>query len=202
MAPCLPTRWRLRALVAVAALALPAAARASTAGPIRLALADVLDEPVRIGPPDQPRAAILYFMSRASGDASAAFARAVDERLLDAPVDAIAVVDVRRYGGGLLRGIALSRMRASEREVRDSRRERRLARGVDAQPASRWHLVADFDGAVFARFGVASEPARPIAFLVDRAGNLAGPYDDADALCAAFAASTSRPDATRASVLR
>jgi hypothetical protein len=202
-------RAPLRALALLALLAPPATAIASGPSPVRMAFADVLGESVRIGSPDQPRSAILFFMSRRSKDVSTEFARAVDERLVAAQVDSIAIVDVRRYGG-LLRGLALSRMRKSEVESREHRRVRRLAHGVDASPevVSRWHLIADFDGSLFTRFGVEAEPSRPIAFLVDPSGSLRGPYTDADALCAAYAArpgsapSAGPPDQTRASVVR
>jgi len=188
----------------------PSVCAASAATPVaapnvvQLAAVDVLGEPVRIGP-EQRRSTILFFMSKRSREASSEFGRVVDERLLEAPVESVAIVDVRKYGGWL-RGLATSRMQKSEREARARRRERRIARGADASDAAvnRWHLVGDFDGALFARFGVGADPERPLAFLVDPRGELRGPYRDPDALCAAVArlASPSRAEARRAIVAR
>ncbi|MCU1281683.1 MAG: hypothetical protein JWM53_5229, partial [bacterium] len=118
-------------------------------------------------------------MSQRAREASSTFARAVDESLLNAPVEEVGIVDVRRYGG-VLRRLASSYLRKSADEVLVHRRERRLARGVDASPefVNRWHLIGDFDGSLFDRFGVEYEPARPLAFVLGRDGALHGPFAD------------------------
>ena len=179
---------RAAALAAgVALFGLDAAAQASAAPPLHLV--DVLGHPVSLAAPAR-EPTVLIFMSRTAKDASAAFARAVDERLLDRPIESVDIVDLRRYGG-VLRGLATSYLRRSAEEARVRRRERREARGVDASPAAidRWHLIGDFDGSLFARFGVGAEPKQPLAFVVDRAGALHGPFHDVDPVVAAATAS-------------
>ena len=171
-----------------ATLAIVLSVAAVAAAPVELHVLDVLGERVDVAP-DAPNPTVLIFMSRTARDASSLFARTVDERLLDRPVELVGIVDVRRYGG-IFRGLATSRMRRSEEEARVARRQRRLAHGVDASPAAvdRWHLVGDFDGALFRRFGVEAEPAQPVAFVVDGAGELHGPFHDVDAVVAAATA--------------
>jgi len=174
-------------MVAAAWLGLQAAAHAAPVG--RLALEDVLGEAVSLPCAGQQlKATVLFFMSKRSKDESAAFARAVDEKLLNGPVQSVGIVDLRRYGG-IWRGLAMSRLRKSASDGRDHRRERRVARGIDASPevVNRWHLIGDFDGSIFERFGVEREPARPIAFVLDRAGELRGPYSELTGLFDAVA---------------
>lgn len=163
-------------------------AAVASAAPVELHVADVLGERVDVAP-HAHNPTVLIFMSRTAKDASSLFARTVDERLLDQPVELVGIVDVRRYGG-IFRGLATSRMRRSEEEARVARRQRRLDHGVDASPAAvdRWHLVGDFDGALFRRFGVETEPAQPVAFVVDGAGELHGPFRDVDTVVAAATA--------------
>ncbi len=174
------SRFRLAAALTVAAIVSTAAVARASATPLELRIVDVLGNPVKVAPA-APAPTVLIFMSRTAKDASAAFARAVDERLIDRPIESIGIVDVRRYGG-MLRGLATSYMRRSAEESKVKRRERRQQRGVDASPAAveRWHLVGDFDGSLFSRFGVAAEPAEPLAFVVDSRGALHGPFRDVD----------------------
>jgi hypothetical protein len=155
---------------------------------VQLSIADAAGASVQLGP-GQPRPAMLLFMSRASANESSTLLTTFDERTLDAPVDTLAIVDLRQYGGGVTRRLANWRLKRSAEESRTRRRERRQARGVDASPeaVNRWHLVGDFDGALFKRFGVEPEPDHPIGFVVDRAGGVSGPYRDVDALVAAVA---------------
>lgn len=171
-----------------ALLVLLALSRAAAASPdrVHLELRDVNGQPVVVGAPEHQRTTVLFFMSRTSREASTAFARAVDELLLGRAVDSVAIVDVRRYAGLLTRGFALRAMQKSVTEARERRRQRRLASRVDpSSSVEGWHLVADFDGALFTHFGIAQEPAGPLAFLVDRAGRLYGPYVDAAAVAEA-----------------
>jgi hypothetical protein len=167
-------------------LALLLLAAPAVAAPLPLRLEGVLGEPIALGPPAQARTTIVFFMSRATRDESAAFARAVDEQLLTAPVESIGIVDMHRYGG-LLRGLAMSALRRATAEGRQRRRERREAHRVDASPTvvDRWHMVGDFDGTLFDRFGVGRDPAHPVAFVLDRAGGLHGPFRDAASLVSA-----------------
>ena len=176
-------RFALGGLLALAAsAAVPAAS-------LHFTVEDVLGARVAVGAPGQARPTIVIFMSRRCSDASAAFARGVDEALLDQPVDSIGIVDVRRYGG-MLRRLATSYLRKSAHEAQQHRRQRRVARGIDASPevVGRWHLVGDFDGALFARFGVTAEPARPVAFVLGRSGAVHGPYGDVPSVVAAVGA--------------
>jgi hypothetical protein len=167
---------------------LATAASAAAATPMHFTLEDVRGARVPVGAPEQQRTTIVIFMSRRCKDASNTFARVVDEKLLDGPVELVGIVDVHRYGG-ILKRVALSYMRKSAEEARVHRRQRRVARGVDASDryVDRWHLIGDFDGALFARFGVAPEPAQPLAFVVDRSGAVHGPYRDVPSLLAAAA---------------
>ena len=171
----------LFAAVIVAAVALPGANVAHAASTqVELHVVDVLGARVDVAPQAHART-VLIFMSKRAKEASAAFARAVDERLIDRPIESIGVVDVRRYAG-MLRGLATSYLRRSAEESKVKRRERREARGVDASPAAvdRWHLIGDFDGSLFARFGVEAEPKEPLAFVVDTGGALHGPFREVD----------------------
>jgi hypothetical protein len=156
---------------------------ASAPPPLRIV--DVLGAVVQIAAP-APAPTVLIFMSRRSQDASATFARAVDERLIDRPIESIGIVDVRKYAG-MLRGLAGSYLRRAAVEARVRRRERRQARGVDASPQAvdRWHLVGDFDGSLFARFAVEADVPQPLAFVVDCAGDVHGPFRDVDAVAGA-----------------
>ncbi len=149
---------------------------------VSLSLTDALGGAVRLGA-GQERVAVVVFMSRSSGDESKKFLRALDEKLLNGPVDSIGVVDLERYGG-LWRSIAERRLRSALVEGRAARKERRLACGADASPSfvDRWHLIGDFDGAVLGAFGVDREPPHPVAYVVDRSGALSGPYSELGAL--------------------
>ncbi len=176
----------------LAGLALAAfAARADAASAVRLDVDGVLGEHVALGPPTQARTTILFFMSRRAQKESVAFGREVDERLLDAAVESVAFVDVRPYGGWLRR-LAMSRLKQSATEAREHRRERRVAHGADAssEVVNRWHLVGDFDGSLFSRFGVESDLSHPIAFVLDRGGALLGPFHDVSGVLAAVGKAT------------
>jgi len=172
--------------IVTAAVVTFAAVAAHAAGPVQLALEGALGDAVHLGPPAQSRATIVYFMSRRAKDESAAFAQAVDETLLNAPVESVAIVDLRRYGG-ILRRLASAHLRKSADQALARRRERRLACGLDASAeyVNRWHLVGDFDGSLFDRFGVAPEPAHPLAFVLDCQGGRHGPFRDVASLLAA-----------------
>ncbi len=165
------------------------AGSAHAADPVQLSMQGVLGDAVHLGPPAQARTTIVYFMSQRAKDASSAFARTVDETLLNAPVEAVGIVDVRRYGG-LMRRLASSYLRKSADEALAHRRERRLASGLDASAefVNRWHLVGDFDGSLFERFGVEREPARPLAFVLDRQGGVHGPFAEVAGVLAAVRA--------------
>jgi hypothetical protein len=167
---------------------LPPAARADAAAPVHLAVDDVLGERVVLGAPEQARATIVFFMSRRAQEAATAFARAVDEQLLDRPVEHVSIVDVQRFGG-LLRSIATARLRTAATDARARRRARRVAAGCDSSDGvvNRWHLIGDFDGSLFGRFGVGRDPAKPLAYVVDRAGAVHGPYFDAASVTSAIA---------------
>ena len=183
-----------RTLVVAFALALALAApitRAHAGSAVSLDLHDVLGE--RVALPAPARATVLFFMSRRAQDECNAFGRDIDEQLLDAPVESVAFVDVRRYGGWLRR-LAESRMKKSALEAREHRRERRIEHGANASSdvVNRWHLVGDFDGALFSQFGVEGEPAHPLAFVLDRKGALRGPFREVRAVVEAVG------DATRA----
>lgn len=177
-----------RIAVAFALAATLLGASASRASAIELHVTDVLGKQVSVA---SKLPTVLIFMSRSAKDASSAFARAVDERLLDRPIESVGIVDVRKYGG-LLRSLATKYLKRSAEDAKVKRRERREARGVDASPAAvdRWHLVGDFDGALFAQFGVEAEPKQPLAFVVDCGGALHGPYRDVDPLVAAVASAS------------
>jgi hypothetical protein len=185
------------ALVLIAGCASERPYRRHLAGPIpptrgahlrsvTLSTKDVLGEPVRLGTPDQKRIAVVFFMSPQSKDESAEFVRDVDEKLLDRPVDPIGIVDVRAYSG-LTRPIAEWQLRKSVKEARERRRKRREERQVDASldVINRWHLIGDFDGALFKKFDVDLELERPLAFVVERTGTLHGPYRDVAGVAAA-----------------
>jgi hypothetical protein len=154
-------------------------ARASAGRTIELSAADVFGVPVRVGTADHSPVTVVFFMSRESRDESAELARGVDEGLLDAPVEQVGIVDVHRYGG-ITRSFALGRMRKSVEEARASRRQRRLEHHADASPAAvnRWHLIGDFDGALFRQLGVELDLEHPVAFVVEAGGRLHGPYHD------------------------
>jgi hypothetical protein len=163
------------------------AARPGHAGPLKLAIEGVLGDRVALGPPGQSRTTVVIFMSRRAKDECARFGRELDERTLDRVLESVAVVDVHRYGGWLRR-MALSRLRKSAEEALARRRERRTERGADAsdEVVGRWHLVGDFDGALFSRFAVALDPEHPVAFVLDRGGLVRGPYRDVAAVLAAI----------------
>ena len=181
-------------LALVAALGVGGFAHASAQPLAPLQLTDVLGHQLQLGAAHPSLPAVLIFMSRSAKDASSAFARTIDERLLDRAIESIGIVDVRRYGG-ILRRLATSYLVRSAEEAKVHRRERRQARGVDASPQAvdRWHLVGDFDGSLFARFGVAAEPKAPLAFVVDAAGDLHGPFHDVDTVIAALAPDAAPP---------
>jgi hypothetical protein len=176
-------------LALVVALGAGGFAHASAQRLAPLHLTDVLNNELQLGAAARPSLpTVIIFMSKSAKDASATFARTVDERLLDRPIESIGIVDVRRYSG-VLRRLATSYLVRSAEEAKVRRRERRQARGVDAsaQAVDRWHLVGDFDGSLFARFGVAAEPKQPLAFVVDPAGTLHGPFHEVDKVIAALA---------------
>jgi hypothetical protein len=156
------------------------------AAPVHLSLQGVRGESVCFGSPEQARTTIVYFMSRRAKEESSAFARAVDEVLLNAPVESVGAVDLRRYAG-MLRRLATSYLRKSGDEALAHRRERRVAKGIDAsdEVVNRWHLIGDFDGSLFGRFGVESDPPHPLAFVLDRAGAVQGPFRDVQSLVSA-----------------
>ncbi len=174
-----PIRRLLPILAVAFGLAAGGLARASTPS-LPVDIVDVLGQHVQVAAPSHAPT-VLIFMSKRAKDASAEFARAVDERLIDRPVESIGIVDVRRYAG-MLRNLATSYLRRSAEEAKVRRRERREARHVDASPTAvdRWHLVGDFDGSLFARFGVEAEPKQPLAFVVDGKGALHGPFSDVE----------------------
>jgi hypothetical protein len=170
-------------------------ARASSLPPIHLTLRGVLGEPISFGAPDQARTTIVFIMSRRAQDESSNFGREVDERTLDADVESVAVIDMRRYGGWL-RNIAVSRLRKAAEESLARRRARRLAhsRTLDEEAIKRWHLVGDFDGALLSRFAVTPDPDHPLAFVLDRRGAPLGPFRQvADVLAAVAGASGAMP---------
>jgi hypothetical protein len=178
----------------LAGLALVAGAGSvSAARSVRLDVDGVLGERVALGPPAQARTTILFFMTRKAKDECTAFGREIDERLLDVAIESVSFVDMHPYSG-ILRGLAMSHLKKSAQEALQHRRERRVARGIDASSdvVNRWHLVGDFDGALFSRFGVDAELAHPLAFVLDKSGTLLGPFHDADAVLTAVG------DATRA----
>jgi hypothetical protein len=210
ISPPLPSRnHRLRrftgVVAVVAALSGTAVAQAS-ATPLDqriadLRIVDVLGNQVKVAATPARLPTVLIFMSKNAKEASAAFARAVDERLIDRPVESFGIVDVRRYSG-MLRNLATSYLKRSAEEAKVRRRERREQRGVDASPAAvdRWHLVGDFEGALFSRFGVEAEPKQPLAFVVDAAGALHGPFREVEPIVAALSttsASTAPSPAAR-----
>jgi len=169
-------RNRLRILIAASAVVALLATFAGRASAFELRAVDVLGRSV-----DASRGpTVIFFMSKRCKEASAAFAKAVDERLLDQPVESVGVVDVRRYSG-FLRGMCTSYLKRSAEESRVKRRERRQARGVDASQTAvdRWHLIGDFDGSLFERFGVGRDEKLPVAYVVDPKGKLHGPYRQA-----------------------
>jgi hypothetical protein len=178
------------AVLAALALASPAAASPSK---ISRSCEGVLGDHVALGAPAQSRPTIVYFMSKRAGEESAKLAQAVDEQLLDARVEQVGIVDTHRYGGWL-RAIAMGRLKKSAGDSRVRRRERRIARGADASPAEvdRWHLVGDFDDALFDLFGVEHEPAHPVAFVVDRSGSVSGPFRDVAAVVSALSSTPDR----------
>jgi hypothetical protein len=182
-----PCSRRLAATLSlVGALLCTSFARAS-APRLPVDMVDALGQHVSVnGAANAPT--VLFFMSKRAKDASAAFARTVDERLLDRPVESIGIVDMRKYSG-MLKGLASSYLRRSAEESKIKRRERRQAAGVDASPAAvdRWHLVGDFDGSLFSRFGVEADPAQPLAFVVDGSGAVRGPFHDVDPVVQALA---------------
>jgi hypothetical protein len=152
---------------------------------IDLSLGDVLGRPVRLG--GQAPVAVVVFISRESKEESSELLRRLDERLLNAPIETVGIVDLRRYGSGLMRKIATRKLKQSAEDSRNRRRERREAKGSDASPANvdRFHLVGDFDGSIYSKFGVEEEPDHPVAYVVQRSGAVQGPYRDADSLAAA-----------------
>lgn len=164
--------------VSVLALAGPAGARR-----VQLSTRDVLGEPVRLGSAEQQRVTAVFFMSRTCKEESADFVRRFDEQVLDAPVESVGIVDVRKYGG-LTRSIAQWQLRKAANVARTHRRERRERNGVDAsaQFVNRWHLLGDFDGSLFKQFDVEAEPAHPLALVVDLSGTVRGPYRDLQSL--------------------
>jgi hypothetical protein len=147
---------------------------------MRLSTTDVLGEPVKIGTRGQRHATVVFFMSKDSKEESAELGRLVDEKLVDRPVEQVAIVDMRKYGG-MVRGMAESRLRKAAQDSRKDRRTRREAQHADASPEAvdRWHLIGDFDGSLFDRFGVGRNEELPVAFVVDRNGKLRGPYRQA-----------------------
>jgi hypothetical protein len=176
----------IRPLFLLAALLAPLCAHAAaTRLEPAIGTADALGEPVQLGP-GQKRVAVVYFMSERAKDESAALARTVDERLLNAPMDTIGIVDVRKYS--LFKSLVNSHLRKAEWESRDHRRERRLEHGIDASPefVNRWHLLGDFDGKLFDRFSVEKNPARPVAFVLDKMGEVHGPYRETSELLVAL----------------
>lgn len=187
--PQRPLRFFARILAGLALVA--AAGNVSAARSVQLDVDAVLGEHVTLGPPSQARTTVVFFMSRKAESESTAFGRDIDERLLDAAIESVAIVDMHPYAGWLRR-LATSRLKKSAEEARVHRRERRVARGIDASNdvINRWHLIGDFDGALFSRFGVAADLAHPIAFVLDKSGTVLGPFHDVPAVAAAVGQAT------------
>src|SRR6478735_1100646 len=95
-------RITLTAVVALVAL-VAVELRGQAAEPVHVSLQGVLGDSVCLGAPEQARPTIVYFMSRSAKDESSSFARAVDEILLNAPVESVGTVDLRKYAGVLRR---------------------------------------------------------------------------------------------------
>lgn len=168
---------------------------------VQLTADDVLGEKVRLGA-DQPRLAVVFLLARECRDESADLARGVDEQLLSSPIDQIGIVDMRAYSG-TLRSLATWQLKRSALEGRTRRKQRREQHHVDASPGEvdRWHLVGDFDGALFKRFGIDPHLPHPLAFVVERDGVLRGPYRDVASVVGevqrAFGSAASRRTASR-----
>jgi hypothetical protein len=143
---------------------------------VKVEARDALGEPVVLGP-GQPRVAVVFFMSRRSKEEASDLMQGLDEQLLDAPIETVAVVDVQRYAG-MMRRLATWQLERSARDARTKRKQRRETRGADAsaERVGRWHLIGDFDGSWFTRFCTEPDPLHPSAFVVRPTGELDGPY--------------------------
>src|SRR5262249_55258458 len=119
------------------------------------------------------------FTSRNSQEESTELGRGVDERLLGRPIQQVVIADVKRFGG-ITRPLANMRLESSAKEGLDRRRKRREQQHVDASPreVNRWHLIGDFDGWLLKKFGVPQALSHPRAFVVERSGEVHGPYGD------------------------
>jgi hypothetical protein len=163
--------------------------RARCQGGLRLTFNDALGEPVHLGAPGQERVTVVVVMSRSAKNEDAEFLRELDEKLLNGPVDFVGIVDVRKYGGAFVRGIAERKIKQGEKDARAGRRKRREDRGVDASEeyVNRWHLVGDFEGDLLTHFGIDEEPDRPVAFVLDRCGRVGAAHYEVSGVLAAVA---------------
>ena len=161
-------------------------AGAGTLAPLHLVLDGALGERIAVGPPEQARTMVVFVMSRRAQEESSAFGRTVDEHTLDADLESVAIVDLRRYGGWLRR-LASARLHRAAEDALARRRARRPPHS-DEQAIRRWHLVGDFDGSLLGRFAVAPDPAHPLAFVLDRGGALHGPFHQVAEVLTAVAA--------------
>jgi hypothetical protein len=153
---------------------------------LKVTIRDSLDERIELGAPLQQFVTIVLVTDPSAQDKTTTLFRELDERLLNAPVETVGIVDLRRYAGIARRWVEW-RLRKAAGEARAARRTRRERRGVDASApfVDRWHLVGDFSGELLARFG--GHGALPAAFVVDRCGTVRGPLRDATAVLAALA---------------
>jgi len=152
---------------------------------VQLDVKDVLGAPVRLGN-DQERVTVVVLISRTSKDESSELLKGFDEKLLNAPLESVSIVDMRKYGG-IMHSLAERQLRKSAEEGRTRRKQRREAQHADASDSmvNRWHLIGDYDGKLFEKFGVSAEPQHPVAFVVDMTGGLHGPYGELSTLVAA-----------------
>jgi hypothetical protein len=186
LASCAPTNGAKRNLVAGPIQ--PSSKNSKEEAPrptIQLDTKDVLGAPVRLGN-NQERVAVVVLISRTSKDESSELLKGFDERLLNAPIETVSIVDMRKYSG-IMHSLAERQLRKSAEESRTKRRQRREAQHADASDAvvNRWHLLGDYDGKLFEKFGAGAEPQHPVGFVVDMTGGLHGPYGELSTLVAA-----------------
>jgi hypothetical protein len=172
----------------------------------RFDVKDSLGESVALGSNEEQLTTVVVLLSRGASDEASLFIRQIDERLLNAPVQIIGIVDLHRYGGVLARSLAERSLKKAAADSREKRRKRREQQGVDASPTfvNRWHVIGDFAGKLLARFGVSPEPPEPVAFVVTPCGQIRGPFHDVNATLAAVghpvpAKTARKPSSSRAS---
>jgi hypothetical protein len=153
----------------------------------RFDVKDSLGESVSLGSNEEQLTTVVVLLSRAASEEASQFIRQIDERLLNAPVQIVGIVDLHRYSGALSRSLAERSLRRAANDSREKRRQRRQKQGVDASPTfvNRWHVIGDFAGKLLARFGVQPEPPEPVAFVVNSCGQVRGPFHDVNATLAA-----------------